>query len=71
MEEPKVDHITLVANKQPVPEGIINASAKPRLLRRATSRDRDAESAYDQGFSAPREGDLRHRQVFHGWRLLL
>jgi hypothetical protein len=47
-----------------------------RTLSRTRSRskdpNRDAESVYyDEGFDAPRESDFRHKQTFHGWKLLL
>jgi hypothetical protein len=63
MTEPKKDGITIVADEQ-------QSSAAPRLSRKAT-RERDAESAFDEGFDRPRESDFRHKQIFHGWKLLM
>jgi hypothetical protein len=63
MTEEKRDGITIVADGQ-------QSSAVPRLSRRAT-RERDAESAYDEGFDRPRESDFRHKQIFHGWKLMM
>jgi hypothetical protein len=39
-------------------------------FRRQSTKD-DAEAAYDEGFDPLRESDYRHKQVFHGWKLLL
>jgi hypothetical protein len=42
------------------------------LRSRTRTKDRDHEAGvYDEGFDAPREGDFRKKQVFHGWKLIL
>jgi hypothetical protein len=63
MTEQKNEGITIVADEQ-------KSAAAPRLSRKAT-QERDAESAYDEGFDPPRESDFRQKQIFHGWKLLM
>jgi hypothetical protein len=65
MAEEKTDRITILSDTQP------NSDAYPRTLRKATSKDHDAESAYDEGFDRPRDSDFRQKQVFKGWKLIL
>ena len=65
MAEEKSDHITILADRQPT------SDAYSRTLNKTASKDRDTESAYDEGFDRPRDSDFRRKQVFKGWKLLL